>query len=257
MAIKTYKRGDITRLSANFKASEFLCKGSGCCTEGNVDEKLVEILQQIRDHFGKPVRISSAYRCPKWNKKVGGVSKSYHLSGRAADIKVDNTAPAEVAKFAESIGVLGIGLYDTDADGHFVHIDTRTKKSFWYGDKQEKRTTFGCEPNTPEESEDYTLKQFVKDVQKACGAKVDGVAGKETLSKTVSISENKNRTHAAVRPVQKRLAALGYSNVGKADGIAGSKFTIAVMRFQKDNSCWVDGEITAKNKTWRKLLGME
>lgn len=256
MAIKNYKRGDSTKLSANFRASEFLCKGAGCCTHGQIDDKLVEILQKIRTHFGKPVHISSAYRCSSWNKQVGGVSNSYHCYGQAADIKVDDVAPAEVAKYAESIGVLGIGLYETNSDGHFVHIDTRTSKSFWYGQKQERRTTFGGKPTVIEETNGYTLEQFIKDVQKTCGAKVDGIAGPETISKTVTISASKNRTHAVVAAVQKRLAALGYTEVGAADGVAGPKFTAAVKKFQECNICTVDGELTARNKTWRKLLGM-
>lgn len=103
----------------------------------------------------------------------------------------------------------------------------------------------------------YSLEQFVRDVQKACGASVDGIAGNETLSKTVTISAQKNRRHAVVKAVQKRLMELGYPEVGEADGIAGVKFTASVCAFQKANRCWVDGEITAKNKTWRKLLGME
>jgi peptidoglycan hydrolase-like protein with peptidoglycan-binding domain len=49
---------------------------------------------------------------------------------------------------------------------------------------------------------------------------------------------------------------LGYTEVGEADGIAGAKFTSAVAHFQQDNGCYVDGEITAKNKTWKKLLGV-
>lgn len=102
----------------------------------------------------------------------------------------------------------------------------------------------------------YSLTKFVSEVQAACGAKVDGVAGPETLSKTVTISASKNNRHAAVLAVQKRLAALGYSEVGTADGIAGSKFTAAVTRFQTNNGCWADGIITARNKTWKKLLGM-
>ena len=105
--------------------------------------------------------------------------------------------------------------------------------------------------------EEYTLVQFIKDVQKACGASVDGIAGPETLSKTVTISATKNRKHAAVKAVQKRLYELGYHVVGAADGIAGAKFTAAVTAFQNDNGCWADGEITAKNKTWKKLLGMK
>ena len=257
MAVKTYKRGSTENLSANFKVSEFLCKGRGCCTEGKIDAELVTILQKIRDHFGKPVYISSAYRCPTWNKEVGGVPGSYHTYGQAADIKVEDTAPAEVAKYAESIGVLGIGLYETDADGYFVHVDTRTKKSYWYGQKQQGRTTFGGVPVNTEKTDEYTLSDFVWDVQNACGAFVDGIAGPETLSKTVTLSAYKNRTHPAVKAVQKRLRALGYSKVGEADGIAGNKFIIAVQEFQRDNHCWVDGIVTAKNKTWRLLLGME
>lgn len=103
----------------------------------------------------------------------------------------------------------------------------------------------------------YSLNRFVRDVQSACGASVDGIAGPETLGKTVTLSAYQNPTHPAVKPVQKRLAALGYTQVGKADGIAGVKFTAAVQAFQRDHRCWVDGEITAGNKTWQKLLGME
>ena len=105
-------------------------------------------------------------------------------------------------------------------------------------------------------SASYALDQFVKDVQKAVGAKVDGVAGQETLSKTPTVSARKNRTHAVVRAVQKRLYALGYTVVGSADGVAGPKFEAAVKDFQGNNGCVADGEITAKNKTWKKLLGM-
>lgn len=109
----------------------------------------------------------------------------------------------------------------------------------------------------PKKDEGYTLTDFIKDVQKACGAAVDGIAGQETLSKTVTISARKNSRHAAVKPIQKRLYTLGYTVVGKADGIAGNKFEAAVVSFQKDNNCWQDGEITARQKTWRKLLEME
>ena len=250
MAIKAYKRGDTTKLSKNFAAYEFDCEGTGCCTETLIDEKLVEVLQKIRDHFGKPIGGShlTAYRCPTHNARVDNAApNSRHTKGSAADISIVGVAPAEIAKYAESIGVLGIGLYDT-----FVHIDTRTYKSFWYGHQQEYRDTFGGKPV----EEKYTQKQFITDIQKACGATVDGIAGPETLSKTVTLSATKNRKHAAVKPVQKWLAVLGYDEVGEADGIAGTKFTSAVGNYQQDNGCYVDGEITAKNKTWRKLLGM-
>lgn len=252
MAIKMYKRGANLQLSKNFKSGEFDCHGSGCCKETLIDEKLVTYLQQIRNHFQKPV-IVTAYRCTTYNAKVANAaSRSYHTYGQAADIHIDGIAPAEIAKYAESIGVLGIGLYETDKDGHFVHVDTRTSKSFWYGHAQERRTTFGGSA-----VKDESLERFVRKIQKAIGASVDGIAGDETLSKTPTISAKKNSTHAVVSIVQTRLAELGYTEVGPVDGMAGAKFTSAVVHFQKDNGCYADGEITAKKQTWRKLLGME
>lgn len=252
MAIKTYSKTSTAKIAPNFKVSEFSCKGSGCCSETKIDEKLVSYVQAIRDHFGKAVTITSAYRCSKHNKKVGGATSSNHVKGMAADIQVKDVAPAEVAKYAESIGILGIGLYETKADGYFVHIDTRTKKSFWYGQKQAKRTTFGGAAN----ESSYSLEQFVRDVQSAVGAKVDGIAGPNTLSKTVTVSWLKNRKHAVVKPIQKRLAAMGYTDIGKADGVAGLKFNTVVKQLQGDIGTTKDGEVTAGKTTWKALLGM-
>lgn len=101
----------------------------------------------------------------------------------------------------------------------------------------------------------YTKTQFIKDVQSAIGAKVDGIAGKETLSKTVTVSKTKNNRHAVVKPIQKYLNTLGFS-CGVEDGIAGAKFDAAVKAYQKANGCVADGEITAQKTTWKKLLGM-
>lgn len=247
MAIKTYKRGDTTQLSKNFCATEFDCEGSGCCKQTLIDEKLVIYLQKIRDHFGKPIGGShlTAYRCPTHNAKVDNAAKaSFHTKGMAADISIEGVAPAEIAKYAESIGVLGIGLYDT-----FVHIDTRDYKSFWYGHGQEYRSTFGGKPV-------YTEEQFIRELQEAIGAGVDGIAGPETLSKTPTISASVNATHPAVKPVQKWLYAQGYTEVGEADGVAGPKFTSAMAHFQQENDCTPIGLAEELGKTWQKLLEM-
>lgn len=102
-------------------------------------------------------------------------------------------------------------------------------------------------------SSTYTHKDFVKEVQAAIGAKVDGIAGNETLSKTVTVSKTKNRKHAVVKPIQKYLNSQGY-NAGNADGVAGVKFDTALKAFQKANGCVADGEATAQKSTWKKLL---
>ena len=88
MNILTYKKGKAVQLSKNFKTTEFDCHGNGCCNNTKVDEKLVGYLQKIRDHFGKPVRINSAFRCETHNANVGGASKSNHKLGKAADIVI-------------------------------------------------------------------------------------------------------------------------------------------------------------------------
>ena len=102
----------------------------------------------------------------------------------------------------------------------------------------------------------YSKEVFIRDVQKAFGITVDGLAGPETINSTITLSAVLNRKHEVIRAVQRRLAALGYTSVGKIDGIAGVKFTQAVKEFQKKNGCIVDGEITARGKTWKKLLGI-
>ena len=256
MAIKTYQKNSTQKLSANFKVSEFACHGSGCCTTVLIDEKLVKYLQQIRDNFVVPVNISSGYRCPQHNGATKNASKtSRHTKGQAADIVVDGVAPAEVAKYAESIGIKGIGLYETKNDGYFVHIDTRTVKSFWYGQAQIYRKTFGGSSATPTPEQEYTLEEFVDDVQEICGAFCDGIAGPETLSKTVTLSTLINREHALVKPVQKRLKVLGY-DPGDADGIYGKQTASAVKALQKAANGTKDGIITKGKLTWKVLLGM-
>lgn len=116
---------------------------------------------------------------------------------------------------------------------------------------EEVNKRLGVKKNTS-----YTQEDFIRDVQRVCGAAVDGIAGPETLSKTVTVSSKRNNRHPVVKFVQKWLATQGYKEVGTVDGIAGPKFTSAVANFQQTNGCVVDGEITACNKTWKKLLGM-
>lgn len=104
----------------------------------------------------------------------------------------------------------------------------------------------------------YSLKEFVEDVQRCLGAGVDGKAGPITLSKTITVSRWKNRKHPVVKFIQKRLYAMGYTEVGDADGVAGSMFDKAVKRLQKDrNLTYRDGELTAGKTTWKIVLGMK
>ena len=128
--IKVYskaKNGNV-RLSENFRVKEFACKDGS--DPVFVAAELVEVLQKIRNHFGNAVKITSAYRTPTHNKKVGGEAYSQHLYGMAADIKVSGVSPKKVAEYAEKLLPRsgGIGIYGT-----FTHIDVRANKSRWKG----------------------------------------------------------------------------------------------------------------------------
>jgi hypothetical protein len=57
------------QLSKNFNSIEFACP---CCGRWKVDPELVQKLQQLRDHLGYPIIITSGYRCPRYNNSIGG-----------------------------------------------------------------------------------------------------------------------------------------------------------------------------------------
>lgn len=128
--VKAYSKAkDGTKqLTKNFKVREF------ACSDGTdvvfVSGDLVDVLQKIRDHFGKPVNINSAYRTPAKNKQVGGASYSQHLYGTAADISIKGVSPKAVAEYAETLlpRTGGIGIYET-----FTHVDVRAARSRWKG----------------------------------------------------------------------------------------------------------------------------
>lgn len=137
MAIKQYsltKDGN-RRLAPDFKVRELRCR-DGTDTV-MVDEALMLLLQCIREHFGKPVVITSGYRTAAHNAKVGGAKSSQHLLGRAADIRVQGISVEDVAAYAESLmpDWGGVGRYPvkTGRTTGWVHVDTRADKARWRG----------------------------------------------------------------------------------------------------------------------------
>lgn len=106
------------QLTKNFHSSEFDCKCKyDSCKETLIDlDHLVE-LQQLRDEIG-PLTITSAYRCDKHNKDVGGSPNSTHTRGEATDLVSRNVSPKELADACEYFN--GLGRYP-----NFTHIDSR------------------------------------------------------------------------------------------------------------------------------------
>ena len=135
MAIKQYSlaKDGARQLAPGFKVREFRCRdGSDAIM---IDQTLVVLLQAIREHFNKPITITSGYRTAAHNTAVGGSKSSQHLLGKAADIQVADTTVEAVAAYAESLlpGWGGVGRYPVKAGRAkgWVHVDTRAKKSRW------------------------------------------------------------------------------------------------------------------------------
>lgn len=204
----SYKRDGNKSLSENFKVSEFKCKDG--TDKMLIDLEMIYILQEIRNISGKSVTINSAYRTVSWNRKQGGVSNSYHLYGRAFDIKTAGLSLDDICAIANTLGVKGIIKYPT-----FVHIDSRANK--YHATNTKKLMNYGkytipfkgTTLRSGSKGQEVALVQFklnslgyncgivdgiagakfdkaVKAYQKANGLAVDGKVGTKTWTKLFS-----------------------------------------------------------------------
>ena len=122
------------KVAENFELKEFDCH-DGTPVPKEYEPNVIRLaanLQVLRDYVGKPIHINSSYRTAAYNKKVGGASKSQHLTASAADITIAGLMPKEVHAIILQLikdGRMkqgGVGLYDT-----FVHYDIRGTEARW------------------------------------------------------------------------------------------------------------------------------
>ncbi len=121
------------KLTTNFNLSEFN-KHNFTITDTifqNIFE-LAKNLQVLRDEVKKPIKITSGYRNTEFNKKIGGASQSRHITGEAADLKIEGYTPKQVAAIIEKLIAAGkmkqggLGIYST-----WIHYDVRGTAARW------------------------------------------------------------------------------------------------------------------------------
>ena len=168
MAFKTVNDSNIKDFK-NFTMSELKCKCGGKYCNGmptGFSYELLGQLQQIRNHFGKPVMITSAVRCKQHNKNVGGVSNSKHLEGKAVDFYVKGITYKKLYSYVKT---LPHNNYTYNISGSVMHHDIKPTeiKKFDLTRLLKK----GCKGND------------VKELQKVLGIKADGIFGDNTKAK--------------------------------------------------------------------------
>ena len=111
--------------SKNFSSKELSCSH---CGENKFDQKTLDALQELREAIGKPIKLSSAYRCPEHNDKVSGSGKSGpHTTGCAVDILCSGKEAHEILTFAMIRSSIwkGIGVSQRgEHSSRFLHLDT-------------------------------------------------------------------------------------------------------------------------------------
>lgn len=118
----------------NFKKSEFKCPCGKCNGYGEgIATTLVQTLQSLRDKYGKSIEITSGYRCPSHNKRVGGSSNSKHKQGMAADFYMSGfnsqTIRINMVNELKKTPYYGYSYCNVNGNypnmGNVVHIDTK------------------------------------------------------------------------------------------------------------------------------------
>ncbi|NIT14780.1 MAG: DUF882 domain-containing protein [Candidatus Dadabacteria bacterium] len=111
--------------STYFSKSELMCEH---CKKARMDQNFMNKLDALRWKFNHPIRLSSAYRCPKYNEKVGGVKDSPHTKGIAVDILIYGQEAHRLLGIALEMGFSGIGIKQHgEHKDRFIHLDIQTE----------------------------------------------------------------------------------------------------------------------------------
>lgn len=104
-----------------FSDSEVSCSH---CGESKMSPEFMDVLDKLREAYGKPLRVTSGYRCPEHPIEARKASAGAHSTGKAIDLAVERGEAYEVLEIAMGMGVFtGIGIQQKGS-GRFIHLDT-------------------------------------------------------------------------------------------------------------------------------------
>lgn len=103
----------------NFSEREFKCKH---CGKAEMSPVFMAKLQQLRTAYGKPMRISSGYRCPDHPIESRKSEPGVHAQGIACDVAVQGNDAYDLLRLAFAYGFTGIGV-NQKGTGRFIHLD--------------------------------------------------------------------------------------------------------------------------------------
>jgi zinc D-Ala-D-Ala carboxypeptidase len=105
---------------SNFSEDEFKCSH---CGKVDMQPAFMASMQQLRNMYGKPMAITSGYRCPDHPIEAKKSTPGAHASGEACDIGVQGTDAYHLLRLALALDFTGIGVQQKGG-GRFIHLDT-------------------------------------------------------------------------------------------------------------------------------------
>lgn len=103
-----------------FSHDEMKCKCG--CEQAPMSPKFMEMLDELRTRFGRPLIVSSGYRCPAHPIEIKKSKAGAHASAKAVDLAVERADAHEVMRIAFSMGFKRIGVQQKGS-GRFIHLD--------------------------------------------------------------------------------------------------------------------------------------
>jgi uncharacterized protein YcbK (DUF882 family) len=219
----------------------FRCRGTG--KEHKISPKLIDLLDNIQDHFGaETVEIISGYRSPTFNDYLivngrGAASESLHTKGIAADIHIDEVTEKALWDYVKSLKVGGAGFYPRH---NFVHVDVGPVRT-WREPDPKQRILTGIELSPNKGWSVLTDKNIYKSGEPIKLTITNEMPGRQSLVKNFWYDRFRKGKWSEHKVIEKKKAAAklatgqSYHHTLKPSDLSYGKYRIAVFTSRNFN----------------------